>query len=323
MPKPPPRPPFEIPEFGDAASDPLTREALHWLVHLHSGNEAPEDWTAFDEWQAASPEHKKAGARAQRIWDHTGSSLLSKYRSKSPKLPIVIAAVIGLSALGFFSGLFGDPAWYFADHRSSTGEVKQVVLKDGSEVILDTGTSFDVSDGDRTIKLHSGQVYVTVKPSPERPFTVLAGNARAQALGTAFAVRRDRQRAAVVVTESAVQVSDIASSKSVRVGAGHAVSLDRSEGLDDPQSVDAAALTAWRNGEIKFVNRPLREVVAELERYRRGKIVVVGGAIGDLPVRATVDIAKADEFLESLQVVLPVRVSQWPGFVAIYPATSR
>jgi len=320
MPKPPPHPPFELPESEEDIRDPLAREALMWLAHLHSGEEKPEDWAAFEEWQQASDEHRRASARAKRIWDQIGASLLAQRKPKAPKIPIIIAAAIGLAAASFFGGLFGPPAAFFADYRSSTGEVRSVVLRDGSEVDLDTGTSFDVSDGDRTITLYTGQVFVKVKPDPARAFVVTAGDARAQALGTAFAVRRDGGRATVLVAESAVQVSAARGegAKTVRVAAGNAVTLGADARLGDPQAADVAALTQWRHGVLRFDNRPLSDVVAELDRYRSGKIVILGGSIRNLPVTGSVDIGKVDQFLASLQVVLPVKVAQMPGLVTIW-----
>jgi len=318
-PKSPPKPPFELPESEEDIRDPLAREALMWLAHLHSGEEKPEDWATFEEWQQASDDHRRASARAKRIWDQIGASLLAQRKPKTPKIPIIIVAAIGLAAASFFGGLFGPPASFFADYRSSTGEVRSVTLRDGSEVDLDTGTSFDVSDGDRTITLYTGQVYVKVKPNPDRAFVVMAGDARAQALGTAFAVRRDGGRATVLVAESAVQVSAAAGegTRTVRVSAGNAVTLGADARLGDPQSADVAALTGWRRGELSFNNRPLSEVVAELDRYRSGKIVILGGSIRNLPVTGSVDIGKLDQFLASLQVVLPVRVTRMPGLVTI------
>jgi len=328
MSKPPPKPPFELPESEEDIRDPLAREALMWLAHLHSGEEKPEDWAAFEEWQEASDDHRRASAKAKRIWDQIGASLLTQRKPKTPKIPIIVVAAIGLAAASFFGGLFGPPASFFADYRSSTGEVRSVVLRDGSEVDLDTGTSFDVSDGDRTITLYTGQVYVKVKPNPERAFVVMAGDARAQALGTAFAVRRDGGRATVLVAESTVQVSAQVSAqgegtRTVRVSAGNVVSLGAGAPLGDPQSADVAALTGWRRGELSFNNRPLSEVVAELDRYRSGKIVILGSSIRNLPVTGSVDIGKVDQFLASLQVVLPLRVTRMPGLVTIWRDSAR
>ena len=322
MPSKPPKPPFDIPEVNEAVPDPLAREAFHWLLHLHSGDETPDDWAAFDQWQESSPEHQAAGVRAQRIWDQIGASLVKTYRSRMPKLPVILAAVIGLGAFTFLSGQFGPPASFFADYRSSTGEIRSVTLRDGSEITLDTGTSFDVADSGRTVTLYTGQIFASVKPGHARPFTVIAGNAQAGALGTAFAVRRDGAQASIVVAESAVKVTDTGTGQTARVDAGSAITLDPANGLGAPHQVDTGALTAWRHGELKFVDRPLREVVAELERYRRGRIAIVGGGIADLPVRATVNLHRADEFLASLEIALPVKVTRWPGLVLVWPVKS-
>jgi transmembrane sensor len=294
-------------------------------VHLNSGTDKPEDWLAFDQWQAASDAHRKAGERARIIWEQTGPSLLALRKSRFPKVPVIVAAAIGLSGLAFLGGLFGPPEYFFADYRSATGEVRTVVLRDGSEVDLDTGTSFDVRDGDRTIKLYTGQVYVRVKPDPGRSFAVVAGPARAQALGTAFAVRRDGRGATVLVTESSVRVSDerIGAQGAVTLSAGNAVSLTPDHGLGRPQTADVNALTAWRRGVLVFNGRPLAEAVSELERYRWGKIVVLGGSVGNLPVTGNVAIGNDDAFLKSLELVLPVKVLRLPGLVTIRRDGSR
>ncbi|WP_448663892.1 hypothetical protein ACG3SL_04225 [Sphingomonas sp. CJ20] len=40
----------------------------------------------------------------------------------------------------------------------------------------------------------------------------------------------------------------------------------------DRRGLDAAVLTAWQSGTLIFRQMPLRQVVAELNRYRRGRI---------------------------------------------------
>jgi transmembrane sensor len=321
----PPKPPFELPPTEGPSGDPLIREGVAWLVHLNSGDETPEDWAAFDAWQQASEDHKAAAAKAKGIWEQIGPTLAKARKSRNRNIPVILAAAVGLSGLAFFGGLFGPPASYFADHRSSTGEVRSVVLRDGSEIDLDTGTSFDVSDGDRTITLYTGQVFVKVKPGNSRPFRVVAGDAQAQALGTAFAVRRDGDHATVAVSESAVRVTDARRSHAppVDIATGQAVTLSGTAGLGVPQAADIRTLTAWRRGELVFTRRPLGEVVAELDRYRTGKILILGSTIRNLPVTGSVEINDVDAFLTSLQIALPVRVLRLPGLATIRRDSSR
>lgn len=320
----PPKPPFDLPPSEGPSGDPLIREALAWLVHLNSGEQKPEDEAKFAAWQAASEDHRRAAAKAKSIWQQMGPALVRQRKSRKRTIPVILAAIVGLSATAFMAGVFGPPASYFADHRSSTGEIRSVVLRDGSEVDLDTGTSFDVSDGGRTITLYTGQVFIKVKPGA-KPFTVAAGRVRTQALGTAFAVRCDRGRATILVAESAVRVTESYRGQSgpVDVAAGRVVTVSRGTGITTPESADVEALLAWRQGELLFTKQPLSEVVAEIDRYRRGRILVLGSDIQRLPVTGNADLSDIDAFLESLQAALPVKVFRMPGLAIIRSDTAR
>jgi transmembrane sensor len=129
----------------------------------------------------------------------------------------------------------------------------------------------------------------------------------------------------VLVSESAVRVSAARDTRkpSVDIGAGQAVTLSDAAGLGTPQAADIRALTAWRRGELIFTQRPLGEVVAELDRYRIGKILILGGSISDLPVTGSVEINDVDAFLASLQVALPVKVLRLPGLTTIRRDAAR
>jgi transmembrane sensor len=322
-PRPPPRPPVDLP-ISDDATTPLMREALSWIAYLNSGEERAEDWEAFETWKAASEQHRHAAAEAEALWEQLGPSLARYKKSRNRTIPVIVVAAIGLSAAAFAGGLFGPPAAYFAEYQSSTGEVRHVVLRDGSRVALDTATSFDVSDDHRTLTLYAGQVFVDVQHDLERPFRVLAGEGSVEALGTAFAVRRDGEAASVVVTDNAVRVRRQQRDQvdSVDVSAGQAVSYSQA-GLGAPRDTDAATLTAWRLGEIHFHGRPLGEVAAEIERYRRGKIVILDAALKALPVTGSFDLHDTDTILKAMELSLPIRVVRMPGLAMIMRDSGR
>jgi transmembrane sensor len=212
----------------------------------------------------------------------------------------------------------------FADYKTATGEIRTVVLADGSEVDVDSGTSFDVDAGDRTVTLYTGRIHVAVRPDPEHPFTVVAGGGSIRALGTAFDVRRDGERTSVVVTEHAVRVtySYRGQLQSAELGVGNMVSFGPT-GLGEARKVDVAALTAWRRGELIFNGRPLGDVVAEMDRYQRGKMVVLDSGIGRLPVTGRFETADAEPFFKSIELALPVYVTRIPGLTLIRRDLSR
>lgn len=305
------------PPFNDEPLDPVTEEALARLVHLHSGDETAQDRADYDAWKTADAEREAASARAERLWTMLGPALANR-KVKGPKrIPVVLAAAAALAALAFASGLFGPPASYFADERTGVGERRSMTLADGSKVELDTGTSFDIAEGGRSLTLYTGQVFVTVARDPTRPFRVGSGDDTVEALGTAFDVRRDGEATTVVVTESSVRVSHPDRAGGVPIAAGQEVTFSPSTG---PGPVRLAALperTAWRQGQLRFAERPLGEVLDELGRYRRGVIVVTDPALRRLPVTGVFDVDRPDVLLEAVAAALPVTVRRLPWLTIV------
>lgn len=322
----PPKTPSASPASADQAADPLLREALRKIVFLHSGEESQQDWADFQDWKAISADHARAAGRAEELWEGVAPALKGGQKSRGNKtIPVLLALAVALASVALAAGVFGPPAAsFFADYSTATGEIRTVTLRDGSEVDLDSGTSFDVDVSDRTVTLYTGQIHVAVKPDPEHPFTVVAGGGRISALGTAFDVRRDGDRTTVVVTEHAVRVTYFYQGQlqSVELAAGDMVSFSPA-GLAGARKADVTALTAWRRGELIFNGRPLGDVVAEMDRYQRGKIIVLDDEIGRLRVTGSFETADAKSFLKSIELALPVRVTEFPGFALIRRDPSR
>jgi transmembrane sensor len=60
-----------------------------------------------------------------------------------------------------------------------------------------------------------------------------------------------------------------------------------------------------------------------MDRYHRGKIIVLNDEIGRLPVTGSFETADAGSFLRSIELALPVRVTEFPGFALIRRDPSR
>lgn len=305
--------------------DPLVREALKRIVFLHSGAETQQDWADFLDWKAASADYARAASRAEELWEGVAPALKDGPKSRGKKtIPVLFAIAVALAGVALAAGVFGPPSSLFADYSTATGEIRTVTLRDGSEVDLDSGTSFDVDVGDRTVRLFTGQIHVAVKPDPARPFTVVAGDGRIRALGTAFDVRRDGDSTTVVVTEHAVQItfSNKGALQNVELSTGDMVSFGPT-GLSRVQKADVTTFTAWRRGELIFNGRPLGDVVAEMDRYQRSRIIVLDDEIRRLPVTGSFETADTAAFLELAQLALPVRVMKFPGLTFIRRDPSR
>ncbi|QCI64544.1 FecR family protein [Phreatobacter stygius] len=315
------------PDPADAPLDPMTEQALAWLVRLHSGSQTAEDWSDYQAWKTANAEQRRAAVLAERLWERLGPALKPRRRSKVRGMAIALALTAGLTGIGFSGGVFGPPAAYFADQRTSIGERRTMTLADGSTMELDAGTSVDIDFGPdrRRLVLHTGQIFVTVAPDPARPFVVHAGRGSTRALGTAFDVRSEGEGARIVVTEHAVRVAYPGADASVTVDvrAGQQVVYAPGPGLGRPEPVDTAMLTAWRRGQVIFDGRPLGDVVGAMARYRRGRILITDSALRDLPVTGIFSTADTDALLDALPAILPVRVWRLPGLAVIQRDADR
>jgi len=304
------------------SSDPLLKDALAWIVRLHSGDETEADRAAFESWKATSGKHAAAAGRAEMLWSSLRPTL-KRYRGTRRRLSaLILVAPLGM-ALAALAVLRPLPyAELLADYRTTTGEVRTVALADGSVVELDTGTSFDVGDGGRTLKLYAGQIFVRVAPDPSRPFRVVTEKAETRALGTAFAIRVVGNRERVVVTEHAVRVTEEASRRSVDLGEGEALEICPRRSVK-PYKADLDALLAWRNGGLRFRDARFGAVVAEVGRYRYGRIMVLDDEVRKLRITGNFDIGDTDAFLTAASVSLPVRIVRLPGLVLISRDRSR
>lgn len=318
-----PSPPGDEPD-ALAALDPVTREAVAWLVRLRSGTHTAQDEHDYDAWKSSDPSHLAAAERAAQLWDMLGRAFDSappdRTKKITPRLPVVAFALAGSTALLIGSGVLGPPSSWFADESTGIGERRTVVLADGSQIDLDTRTSFDVDEGGRRITLHTGQIFVTVARDPTRPFLVQSGQGHVRALGTAFDVRRDGETTRVAVTESAVRVTTPTSADQmsvVDVSAGQQTSYTPQTGALPPRPAELQTVTAWRQGELRFDGRPLGEVMTELSRYRRGAVVFTDDSLRRLPVTGVFRVENIDSVLNAIAVLAPVKVWRLPYLTII------
>lgn len=308
----------------DEAPDPIMMEALQWFVRMRDDKVTQADRLAFEAWLDADAAHGAAWKRAEALWkrldlvqpklDRIGrsGSLLSRRN--------FVVASAGLLAGAGALYAYTRPGM-FAEYTSDVGERRTVALPDGSTMELGSSTALSTrfTESERNIDLFRGEGFFEVASDPSRPFRVHAGGGITQALGTTFDVKYIGDLVTVAVSEHAVEVST-PEFANVRLEEGWQVSYG-DEGLGRPVQADFGAVEAWRSDRIVFQDVPLRMVLAELERYRRGKIVLMDASIGNIPVTAIFDTRQADNALTTIAETLSLGVLDAGGFVAIvYPA---
>ncbi|WP_213774032.1 FecR family protein [Bradyrhizobium sp. dw_78] len=304
----------------DDAADPIMREALEWFVRLRDETVGDDDRRGFLAWLDRDESHAAAWARAQALWDRfdIAQPEFDKFRRSQAVLSRRHLLAGGMIVLAGGAGLYAfGRRDLFADHVTDIGERRTFTLADGSIVELGSYSALSVnfSASSRRLQLYRGEGFFDVAADPQRPFIVGAAGGAIKALGTRFDVKSVGDVVTVTVSEHMVQVS-AGSTLGIDVGAGFQVSYG-SGGIGGVSPADLDTSEAWRQDRIVFQDVPLRRVLAELERYRHGRIVLADSSIGDIPVTAIFDTRQADSALQTIAETLPIRVLQATNYIAI------
>ncbi|KYB45945.1 hypothetical protein AB664_04300 [Brucella anthropi] len=188
-----------------------------------------------------------------------------------------------------------------ADYVSARGETRKILLDDGSSVLLDADTAIDarLNDDVRQVKLLRGTAFFEVKPSSV-PFIVEAANGSSRVLGTAFDVALDNKGVEVTLEHGSLRVELGNSSDQVVLKPGEAVAYSN-QGISRPHDIELDDALAWHDGRFVFNNASLQDVLQRIERYRDGRIIVVGPALGARRISGSFSLKDTNAALSSLQ----------------------
>lgn len=296
--------------------DPLAREAITWFNRLSADRVSEDDRKSFTAWVNRDPAHAAAFQEIEELW--RGVSKLPEARRRRRKA--VTRRTLGKSAIAL---MLGGASWSvyrshpFADYRTGVGERLAVDLPDGSRANLAACTAIGLhhSSAERRISLYEGEAFFEVAPLYDRPFIVEAGGGRVTALGTAFAVSDRDDRVTVTVTQHTVRID--VGARQVRVDAGLQSSFDSVGSIAEPTQVDGAQELAWMQGRLVFVNARLDRVVAAINRWRRGQLVILNSALAARPVTLIVNLEDIDGALHQLEDALPLSLTSVTPYLTL------
>lgn len=229
----------------------------------------------------------------------------------APSKPARSAGVALTVALAFAALAWLNPVYKTERFATAIGERRTVLLGDGSQLLLDSGTRVDVSWRlrSREAGLQAGQVLFDVSSAVYRPFVVSAGLTQVEVLGTLFNVRRlDDDKVRVTLARGRVQVA-AAGNTPVSLRPGQQVDAIGGQ-LLPVAKVDPARAMAWKEDRIVFEQTPLDEAVSLLRHYRKAAICLDDPSLAALKLSGVFDAHNVDRLLQLLPSILPVAVQQ-------------
>jgi len=205
-----------------------------------------------------------------------------------------------------------------ADYRTKKGERREIDVAPGVAVTLGTLTSISVLPAERNnprIELVNGEAAVTADRPAGRPVTLEASKVRAIASRATFNFRCID--GAVSVTCFAGNVDVEAPFRLVQLRAGQQVTATQTEGLSTAEPADLEQAGAWQKGLLVVSNKPLIEVVNEVNRYRDGRIIVTSPQLANRLVSGNFYLDGLNNFPRQVQQLFGASVRTLPGGIVL------
>lgn len=305
----------------------VDREALAWLTRL-SGE--PADASArreFADWLQQSPEHRQAYERAEALWSSPALAVALEQYAAIP-LPVPVRRFTAGWAAGWAAaaGVILTCGWLAfaagwidvlrADVATAAGKQRREILADGSALILntDSAVTLDYTDGRRGVILLKGEAYFEVQPDKARPFVVRAAQGTVSVVGTRFNVRDGATTSVDVESGVVVCSTERGESRTVRAGQHSDISA---AGVSEPAASDAEQRFAWLKGRLIFKDKSLADVIAELDRYHPGAIVVADADLGQTRITGNYKLQDTAALVRTLADIAGAKVYGLDGYLTV------
>jgi len=307
--------------------------AARWAVRRDLGTLSSEEEAEFQAWVAADARHLGAYGRAEAVLFRLerlngasldGASSENAHPSRWNRRLILAGGIAASIAAAVGLALHLPETVRERSFSTAIGQIREVVLEDGSVMVLNTNTQIRVrfTQEVRAIDLLRGEAQFDVAKNKKRPFIVSAGDTLVRAVGTSFTVSMLPKRPVqVLVKEGVVELQ--------RADAAAAIPVRASANIQAIAPVGAPFVTlavpeeklvrdlAWQQGHIALDNKSLQEAAEEFARYSEVRIVV-DPAVSDRTVTGLFASNDPIAFARAAAAVLRLRMEVRGNEVRIF-----
>lgn len=311
--------------FSQAEYDAITDAAAHWCMRLHADDCTTAERQAFEQWLNAHPLHAFEYEAMLEIWEVAGDLPrpepvvvpMVQAKLQTPWRTFGMAAAVCAIALPLaaFSGwnLGWLPNAY--QHFEATDNVRQVTLKDGSQVELNLGSELTYRNykDHRQVTLKKGEAFFSVTHDTSHPFIVKAAEGRVRVTGTQFNVWMYEDQVKVNLIEGSVLVSsnDDLPGDGLRLGPSMQASYRHGDYIPRiSQTYDNDNSLAWRNGKLVLDDLALNDALPLINRYLDTPLMVADNITGAIRIGGIYNIRELNTLVATLPKVLPVYLTR-------------
>lgn len=266
------------------AIDPVLRKRIwQWLVT--PSNQKEKEEALFSLWNEISTE---ADSKTYHSYEATQIKIRQKQKTRKPyhitHRLLRIAAILIIPLLSVVA-----TRYYMQRNPVETemiqcfvpeGEKQEIILPDGSKVNINSGSTLlypDKFDGKIRSVYLMGEAYFSIEEDKNHPFVVNTNYLKIQVLGTKFNVEAYNESDKIITTleSGAVEVNKLQDhNTSFILSPNDQLEYNYRTDKFEKRKINAENYSEWTEEKLYFINQPLQEILATIQREYAVKFVI-------------------------------------------------
>ena len=244
----------------------IIAQAADWLVKMQDQVLTEDEQSQLQQWCAQSADHQRAWQAAQQlnqsfnqVPEKLGLSVLSRKQAQRRNLIKAISVLLVIPTGSWLVYQHSPITSWAADYQTTTGELREITLTDGSKLMLNTRSAVNVvfDETQRLIELLEGEIQITTaNDGLGRPLLVKTEHGQIHALGTVFTVRLGSEYSQVAVQQDAVEIHTAATDKVQRITAGQQSRFSKGD-IEPVETSQPTTATAWTRQPVSYTHLTL------------------------------------------------------------------
>ena len=192
------------------------------------------------------------------------------------KYAAILVVSFGLAL--FVNSKFSADNDFVHTFSSEMGSISSIELNDGSKIWLNSGSQlhFTEKSKKRVVASLSGEAYFEIVHNPGREFLIDVDMVRIRDLGTKFNVKAYAEDDQITATllEGKIDVQSTTGESLIEMNPSDHFSFHRLTNKYQLDKIDPSYAVAWKDGKFVFIDKNLREICNELEKWYDVQIVI-------------------------------------------------
>ncbi|HAZ02596.1 MAG: hypothetical protein A2W90_16145 [Bacteroidetes bacterium GWF2_42_66] len=277
------------------------RKLMNRVETIHSGVNEMKHVRSFDK-----------NVSWNKIGNHIRMMQVRKHTIVMLKYVAILVLAFGLGAVFNSVLLQRDIPVQYAEVEVTYGQTNHLVLFDGTEVWLNSGTKFKYpnrfNSSERDVYV-TGEAFFKVAPNKKLPFKVRTGRMEIEVLGTSFNVSAYPNDSVqfVVLVEGKVQLNNAQGNKIGELVPGQ-LALQMPDKKIFVQNVSPSEYTNWKDGILNFREERMEDIAKKLERWYNVEISFEKENLKEHLITGTILRNKPiDQITSVLEMIAPIK----------------